>query len=163
MRSGILFLAALIVIQSGGILLICHIEQAYMKWTMDFNESEIEQIRITKIKFEVHKLDDNEIVIGNQLYDIINKTEVNSILILSVINDKKESNIIRVIKEICSSPFESHKNYTNLLLKLIKLIYSYQSVIVTKVKLSYITNLAYYKGQLYTTSYSNILTPPPQF
>ena len=60
---------------------------------------------------------------NDTLYDIINKTEVNSILILSVINDKKESNIIRVIKEICSSPFESHKNYTNLLLKLIKLIY----------------------------------------
>ncbi len=163
MRIGIVLLAFLIVIQSGGIILICQIEQAYFKFSFDKFENQTEVISISNAEYDKNITEDNEIWINNNLYDVIKVTKTSSCLLLTVFNDKHEAETIGLIKSILTDPLKTGDKTGCSLFKLIKLFYDYvSSTGYNQSVLSVSTFFGKIKCSPFNL-YFNKNTPPPEF
>lgn len=162
MKVGILFLTILILLQSGGILLVCRLEQGLIKFSDKGNGKKIEYIVLSKKEYNKPRPDENEIVYNNTLYDITGIIESGNEITLSVINDDEEAEVIDMIKCLMNESSPSNPDQANTLFKFIKLVYSFSPFELNKFSLATLPP-TYFNAKFSLVEFScSTNTPPPQ-
>lgn len=159
-------LVIICLIQSGGMLLIYHVQQYTAKLEMreilDKKSTRFQKLNISIDEFHQYKINAHEILLDNNLYDIksvkINGDKVE----LLVLHDAKEKSILDCIKKTASRSTEQNKKFPNHLLKLISLVYYIQKADFNNITQQKPKNNILFQSKIFFSQTSEIPYPPPK-
>lgn len=113
--------------QPGGMLLFYKLQQGYRKLEMEEmvmrHDSRFQAMHLSVQDFHRFKVDDHELCIDGELYDIKSQVVCNDSLKLVVIRDKDEENILKRIFSITHQTHVPDRDFTSQLKQLLSLSY----------------------------------------
>lgn len=156
----------ILLLQSGGMLIIFNIEQAYVhtKMTEKLKDSKtsFEKIRITNEDYKKSRINRNEIFYKGKMYDIKSSAEDGEMIELLVIHDNEEDNILHKIKKIFTGSSQPENKISNHIHHLISLSYISHFPEGLHVIPSRSANLFYQANAGIVTTCLETLFPPPK-
>jgi hypothetical protein len=165
-RTLYILLLILLFLQSGGILLICHLQQEYTKYQMmekmERSETLFEKMTLTKEEFKKYRINDDELSINGIMYDIKSSVIHNNSIELLVINDEEEAKIQQKINAIAKTTNSSDSNFSLQLQQIISLVYLPVSSGILSIPLKSTSHLFSALVPETTTLYQEIAAPPPK-
>lgn len=127
LRTGIVFLFLLLLLQAGGLLLICNIQQSYVQHEitkkLNSGETVFEEITITLKANETFKDPGNEFSIDGKMYDVKSISFEGNKVHLIVIHDTEEESVLTIIKNLINNTNSSKNPFSSQLNLLLSMVY----------------------------------------
>ena len=160
-----ILLLAVLLLQSGGLVVLYRIRQMSIKYTMmqelKQEEKNLEKLVLTLSDFEKCRINGHEIRYHGNMYDIKSSHITGENITLTVINDKKEAKILKKLKHLAENDHESSNRLPDKLIKFMSLTY----VFPENNSETFLTFGVISFGQKSENEYSflaDILSPPPK-
>ncbi len=125
-----MFLLTILLLQAGGMFLIYKMQQYYvqceMKQSLTNNRTQFLKIIISLRDYQKCKINADEVIIKDKMYDVKSvRLSVNNVELL-VINDSKEENILKKMMEYTTSTKHPDTDFLNYLNRLLSVSYLFQ-------------------------------------
>ncbi len=166
LRTGIFFLFLLLLLQAGGLLLICNIQQSYVQheMTKKLNDCEtaFEEITITLKPNETFKDPGKEFSMDGKMYDVKSISFEGNKVHLLVIHDTEEESVLSIIKNLINNNDSSKNPFSSQLNLLLSMVYFQE---ITDFDFSpsekILPDFPSYTESSFSTD-AEILSPPPK-
>lgn len=164
-KSGYILLLIILTCQPGGMLLFYKFQQAFRKLEMEeilmTNDNRFQPMNLSVADFHRFKVDDHELCINGEMYDIKKAVVFSDSVELVVIRDKDEENIMKRIFSVVHKTHTPDRDFSNQLKQLLSLNYispqsSQLSFVVSKETLSFNFEISFHISE-----YIEISSPPP--
>lgn len=123
-----LLLAFPVIFQAGGLMLLCLLMQPAVKHevreTIKSHEANFEKLFLTHEQFRRMSLDQHELLVDGQMYDIVNILVKGLLVEVTACRDKKEEGLIAAIENFFGNNGKNHNEYPVQILKLMYAVYT---------------------------------------
>ncbi len=166
LRPAFIFLVLLLLLQAGGLLLICNIHQSYVQheMTIKLNDSKttFEKITITLKENETFKDPGNEFSMDGKMYDVKYISFEGNKVHLLVIHDTEEESVLSIIKNLINNTNSSKNPFSSQLNLLLSMVY-YQELtdFVFSPSEKILPDFLLYTESSFSAD-AEILSPPPK-
>jgi hypothetical protein len=160
-------LLAILLLQTGGMLLIYKIQQFHVQYEMQLvvndSETSFEKLILSRDEYQKCRLNSREISFKGNMYDVKSVNINGDIAELLVINDIKEKFLLEEIKDFLHKSNQSKKEIPDQLQKFLSINY----ISVDEGRIIYIPSFSsgifHYLNQEILPDHSEIFFPPPKF
>jgi hypothetical protein len=126
-RAGLLMLISLLLMQSGGIMILYHLRQSLirdeMKEALESNTTLFEKLTLPKARYLQCRIGSDEISVDGKMYDVKSVRDLGSSVELLTIDDVKEKQTINDIKTLTDKNSQQEKQLPYQLIQLLSLNY----------------------------------------
>ncbi len=161
-----LLLIFILVLQSGGLLIIGRLQQYNVQHLMSIllekEDAKFEKLVLTVREYEESRINSKEISFKGNMYDIKSIRNKGEYVELLVINDLREKHIVNAIRNLAGGDDKTDRETPELIQRILSMNYlspkNSKILVVCPVK-----EITFHKPQITIFSFkSNITTPPPQ-
>ena len=157
---------AILLLPSGGILLVYKIRQLYVQHEMMMlvKKSEIafEKLILSFSEYQKSRLNAHEIYFKGNMYDVKSVSVSNNTVELLVINDSKEKNLLKNIKDFINKTNQQKKELPDQLQKFLALNFLSTDKENTNYIPSMPSSIFHHPNHYILPEYSDIPSPPPK-
>lgn len=126
-KAGYILFLIILILQSGGMLLICNVQQCRIQFQMaeklKSDKSSFELITLTVNEYQKSRINSKEIRHSGKMYDVKSLTVQDGVVSLIVMNDNEEATILQTITNLVSHTNFPNSPLPNQLHQLISLVY----------------------------------------
>lgn len=161
-----IFLLVILLIQTGGLLVIFKIEQSYIKGKMHValnnSKTRFRKITLSLSDYQKNNINTEEIIVDGKMYDIKSITITDNKVELLVIHDIDEENIIEKITRTANQDKATKGNLVCKLRKFVSLNYLSTNQPATPQIVKSSNNIFYCNHSKLVSTVADISNPPPQ-
>jgi hypothetical protein len=165
-KPGYIVLIIILLLQSGGVLLIFQAQQCIVQYEMSEKlingNASFEKVTLTVSEYKKYRIHSNEILFNGKMYDVKTATVKNNTVELLVIHDNEEEFILKKIKYAVKNSGLPDGKLPIQLFKLISLIYLPPFSEHILFDSSSTTNIFHQSNSNVFTGDSDIPFPPPR-
>jgi hypothetical protein len=126
-KTGYILLLAILLLQTGGMLLVYKIQQFYVQYEMSLivkdSNTSFEKLILSADEYQKSRVNSREILFKGNMYDVKSVKITGNTAELLVINDKKEKKLVKNIKDFLYKTNQQKKELPEQLQKFLSLNY----------------------------------------
>jgi hypothetical protein len=159
-------LLAILLLQAGGMLLVYKIRQFFVQHEMMLlvknSETSFEKLVLTSEEYQKSRLNSHEISFRGNMYDVKSVNISGDSVELLVINDAKEKNLVKDIKDFLNKSNQQKKELPDQLQKFLSLNFlSAQKESIIYIP-SFFSSIGYHPNLNILSDHPDIPSPPPK-